>query len=90
MMDKATTLSQFVEEMNEKFHWTLPVAADFPPDSLLHQVWEMTVKVDDSPDDDFLYKAISEHEFTLPNTDLHGKVVMLIRRGDDGPQPTFQ
>lgn len=84
-MAEATTLSQFIDEMNQKYDWSLPVADDFPQQSLLHQMWEMTVKVVEEPEEGVLYKATSVKQVSLPQTRLEATVVLLVRRGGDGP-----
>lgn len=78
------TVSEVLAFLNEKYGWHLPLAGDFPVDSVLYGMWMLPVKVDPTPSPPSLYKACALQDFAF-NEHLSGRLIVYVTDGQDVP-----
>lgn len=83
-MTDATSIGQFIEQINSQFGWHLPTSEDFPPDTVLRNLWDMQVeKKEPSPGVIYHVQTTSFYEIS---SQLKGNVFLKVLDADSSTE----
>jgi hypothetical protein len=83
-MSDPSTIDEAIGELNRRYGQNLPRLADFPPDSVLHQLWSLPVILDPNPPAPMVYKACATQAYSF-NGKLDGQLILYVTPSGEKP-----